>query len=199
MSVPLPVVAAPFEVWIGPVGESFPNIEDAPAGNWVLIGTDGSRSITEEGVKVQHNQVNETFRSLGSTGIIKAFRTEEDLIISFIIADFTLENYKHALNENTVTDTPVGGNAGFRDIDLYLGLDVAQRALLVRGLNASPYLADTDVQWQVPIVYESGSKELVSQKGTPLLLALEYIAIEDPNASTPEDRFGKLIEMDEAV
>lgn len=199
MAVPLEVVAAPFEIWIAPVGESFPNIEDAPVGNWVKIGTSGNRSITEDGVTVSHPQTNEEFRSLGSTGPIKAFRTEESLIITFTIADITLENYKHALNQNTVTDTPVGGNAGFRDIDIYLGLTLDQRALLVRGLNASPYLANTDIQYQVPVVYENGSPEIVSQKGTPIGLALEYIAIEDPNASTSADRFGKLIAMDETV
>ena len=199
MSIPLEVVAAPFEIWIGPVGESFPAIEDAPTGNWVKIGTSGNRSITEDGVTVQHQQTIEQFRSLGSTGPIKAFRTEEGLIITFAIADITLENYKHALGQNTVTDTPVGGNAGFRDIDIYQGLDLDQRALLVRGLNASPYLADTDIQWQVPVVYENGSPEIVSQKGTPIVIALEYIAIEDPNASTADDRFGKIIMMDESV
>ena len=199
MSIPLEVVAAPFEIWIGPVGESFPAIEDTPTGNWVKIGTSGNRSITEDGVTVQHQQTIEQFRSLGSTGPIKAFRTEEGLIITFAIADITLENYKHALGQNTVTDTPVGGNAGFRDIDIYQGLDLDQRALLVRGLNASPYLADTDIQWQVPVVYENGSPEIVSQKGTPIVIALEYIAIEDPNASTADDRFGKIIMMDESV
>ena len=199
MSVPLDIVAAPFEIWIGPVGESFPAIEDTPVGNWVKIGTSGNRSITEDGVTVQHQQTIEQFRSLGSTGPMKAFRTEESLIIAFTIADMTLENYKHALNQNTVTDTAVGGNAGFRDVDLYQGLDLDQRALLVRGLNASPYLANTDIQYQVPVVYENGSKEIVAQKGTPIGLALEYIAIEDPNASTSADRFGKLIAMDEAV
>ena len=199
MSIPLEVVAAPFEIWIGPVGESFPAIEDTPTGNWVKIGTSGNRSITEDGVTVQHPQTIEQFRSLGSTGPIKAFRTEEGLIITFAIADITLENYKHALGQNTVTDTPVGGNAGFRDIDIYQGLDLDQRALLVRGLNASPYLALTDIQWQVPVVYENGSPEIVSQKGTPIVIALEYIAIEDPNASTADDRFGKIIMMDEAV
>lgn len=200
MAVPLEVVAAPFEIWIAPVGESFPAIEDAPVGNWVKIGTSGNRSITEDGVTVQHPQTNEKFRSLGSTGPIKAFRTEEDLIIAFTIADITLENYRHALGQNTVTDTAaISGVAGFRDIDIYLGLDVDQRALLVRGLNASPYLALTDIQYQVPIVYENGSPEIVSQKGTPIGLALEYIAIEDPSAATSADRFGKLIAMDEVA
>lgn len=199
MAIPLEVVAAPFEIWLGPVGEAFPNIEDTPVGNWVKIGTSGNRSITEDGVTVQHQQTIEQFRSLGSTGPMKAFRTEESLIITFTIADITLENYKHALNQNTVTDTAVGGNAGFRDVDLYLGLTLDQRALLVRGLNASPYLVDTDIQYEVPLVYENGSKEIVSSKGTPIGIALEYVAIEDPSASTSADRFGKLIAMDEAV
>lgn len=200
MGAPLHVVSTPFEVWIAPTGESFPAIEDAPAGNWVKIGTSGSRSITEDGVSVQHTQTIEVFRSAGSTGPIKPFRTEEGLIITFTIADLTLENYKYALNFVTVSDTAAGGgDAGYRDVDMYMDLDVDTRALLVRGLNASPYLANTDVQYQVPVVFENGSKEIIGQKGTPIGVALEYMAIEDPNASTAADRFGKLVMQDEAA
>jgi len=201
MGIPLEVVATPFELWLAPVGESFPLIDATPAGNWVKIGTSGHRSTTEDGVTVTHSKNIEEIRSLGSTGPIKGFITEEGLVISLTIMDITLENYNLAFNHNTVTDTAASsGVAGIREMDLYMGpvVDLAQRALLVRGLNASPYLASSNIQYQIPVVYESGSPEVVSQKGTPIGLALEFTAIEDPNASTDADRFGKLVMMDEA-
>ncbi len=201
MSLPLEIVAQPFNVYIAPVGESFPDVDETPGGNWVLIGTSGNRNYTEDGVTVQHEQTVEEFRSLGSTGPMKVFRTSENLIISFTLADLTLENYKYALNFNTVSDTAAGsGTPGHRDIDLYLGPDdVAQRALLVRGMNASPYLANTHVQYQVPVVFEVGSKEIVSQKVTPIGLALEFRAIDDPIAASASKRFVILVAQDAAA
>ncbi|MGH7891895.1 MAG: hypothetical protein ACREN0_06470, partial [Thermodesulfobacteriota bacterium] len=151
-----------------------------------MIGTQGSKNYLEEGVKITHNQTVETFRGLAATGPLKAFRTEEDLLISFSLADFTLEQYRLSLNSNVVTDVPAGsGTAGYRSIDIYLGPEeVRQMALLVRGAAASPYLANTAVQYQVPLVQESASKEIVSQKGVPIALALEFTALEDPNAAS---------------
>jgi len=199
MGTPLEVVAAPFEIYIAPTGESFPDTDEVPAGNWVKIGTSGNRNITEDGVTVQHEQTIEQFRSLGSTGPIKSFRTEEGLIITFTLVDLTLENYKYALNFNTVSTTAAAsGVPGYREIDLWQGLDVVQKALLVRGVNASPYLANSEVQWEVPVVYENAAKEVVASKGTPIGLALEYIALEDPSAASESKRFGRLL-AEEAV
>lgn len=198
MGVPLEVVASPFEVWIAPVGEAFPLIDAVPAGNWVKIGTGGNRNITEDGVIVTHNQTVENFRALGSTGPIKAFRTEVDFMISFNLADYTLENYSYAMNFNVVTDNPAGsGIAGFREMDIWMGFDVEQRALLVRGQLASPYLEGAPIQYEVPVVSEQSSKELTNVKGTPIALALEFMAIEDPNAASNAKRFGTIKMMDE--
>lgn len=200
MSTPLEVVAAPFEVWIGPVGEAFPLIGAAPAGNWVKIGTSGALNYTEDGVTVTHEQTIEMVRSLGDTGPIKAFRTEETLRIGFTLMDITLENYKYALNFGTVTDNaPGSGIAGFRSIDLHAGLDVDDRALLVRGLNASPYLANTNVQYQIPVAFENASPAIVYQKGVPAGLELEWIAKVDAAAASASKRFGTLIMQDEAA
>lgn len=197
MTAPLEIVSAPFEVYVGPVGESFPDTDETPGGNWVLIGTSGNLNYTEDGVTVSHQQTIEKFRAHGSTGPRKAFRTEEELMISFTLADMTLENYKHALNQNTVTDVAAAaGVPGYRHINNYQGLDVDQRALLVRGVDASPYQAGAEIQYEVPVCYESGSKELVSSKGTPMALSLEYTALEDPNAASEGLRFGRILMQD---
>lgn len=197
MPAPLEIVAAPFEVYIGPVGESFPDTDETPAGNWVLIGTSGSLNITEDGVTVEHSQTIETFRALGSTGPRKAFRTQEDMIVRFTLADLTLENYKYALNYNTVTDVAAAsGVPGYRHINSYQGLTVDTRALLIRGINASPYQEGAEIQYEVPVCFENGSKEVTGQKGTPVGLALEYMALEDPNAASEGVRFGRILMQD---
>ncbi len=192
MSQPFEIIAQPFTAWIAPVGESFPGVGDAPVGNWSKIGTSGDLNYTEDGVTVAHAQTVENFKPLGSTGPRKAFRTEEELRISFTVADLTLEQYKHALNQNTVTTVAPGANPGFKKVGLSRGLAVAQRALLVRG-QSSPYGDDWDMQYEVPIVVEVGEPEVVFVKGDPAGLALEFLALEDPDAASTDERFGRLI------
>lgn len=198
-TAPFEVIAAPFTVWTAPVGEAFPAIEDTPAGNWAQIGTSGDRNYTEAGVTIVHGDVVEQVRSLGSTGPIKTFRTEESLMVRFAVMDLSLEQYRHILNSNTVTDTAAGGGAaGFRDVDMYRGASVAQTALLIRG-SASAYGDAWNSQFEIPVAVHTGSPESVFQKGVPVGLAFEFTAIEDPSAATSADRFGKIVMQDAAV
>ena len=196
---PFEIIAAPFTVWIAPVGEAFPAIEDAPAGNWTKVGTNGDVNYTEDGVTVSHPQTVETFRPLGRTGPVKAFRTEEELRIAFTLADISLEQYAHALNQNAVTDVAPGAAAGYRKIGLSRGRQVAQRALLIRG-NESPYgegaAGDWNLQYEVPVAFQGGEPEPVYVKGEPAGLALEWMALDDPNAASDDERFGRLIAQD---
>ena len=100
---PLEIVAAPFELYLAPVGEAFPVIgAEPPGGNWVLVGTSGEDSTTDEGVTATFTETLEGFRSAASTGQRKVFRTEEDLAIALVLADTTLAAWAHALNFNTV-------------------------------------------------------------------------------------------------
>lgn len=193
---PFEIIAQPFTVWIAPTGESFPGVGDAPAGNWTKIGTSGDRNYSEDGVTVTPAQTVEIFRALGSTGPRKAFRTEEELRISFAVADLTLEQVKHALNQNTVTTVAPGVNPGYKKIGLSRGLTVQQRALLIRG-QESPYgegaADDWDLQFEVPVAVEVGEPEMVFVKGEPAMVQLEFLALEDPNAASDDERFGRLI------
>lgn len=195
---PYEIIAAPFEVYIAPVGTAFPAIDESPTAPWALVGKNGSLNTTDDGVTIELTQSIEYWRALGSTGPRKAFRTEEMLRISFESADLTLEAIKIALNGNTITDTAAGIDPGTRKIGLSRGLSVTQYALLVRG--PSPYIADHYAQWEVPIVVHDGEPEIVSSRGgEPAVVAMEFGAIEDPNAATPDERFGRLIAADEAA
>lgn len=200
MATPLEIVSAPFEVYIAPLSEAFPLIDATPAGNWVKIGTSGALNYTEDGVTITHEQTVDFVFALGDTGPVKAFRSQEGMRIAFTLMDITLENYKYALNFNTVTDNaPSSGVAGFRSIDIRLGLDVDQRSLLIRGVGASPYLADKHVQYEIPVVVEVAAPAIVYQKGIPAGLNLEWAALIDPNAASAAKRFGVLIAQDEAA
>lgn len=192
---PYEIIVAPFEVWLGPVGETNPDVDNTPAGNWALLGTNGKDNISEDGVTITHEQTLNQIRVLGSTGPKKVQRTQENLTISLVLHDLTAEQYAKALNNVSVSDIAAGsGTPGHRDITLRQGLDVSTFALLVKG--ASPYGDSWNMQYQVPIAYQSANPAPVFNKGDAAGLALEFTAIEDPAAGTAAERFGKLVAQD---
>lgn len=194
---PYEIVIHPFTVWWAPVGESFPAIDADPGGNWTKIGTSGNRNYSDDGVTVAHSQTIQRHRAAGSTGGRKASRTEEDFLVRFTLWDLLLEQYKLALNQNSVATTAAGsGTAGFKELPIYRGLDVATLALLVRGVSPEGVAADDtpwNAQFQLPVCYQSGSPEPVFAKSGPAGLALEFSALEDEDAASADERFGKLI------
>lgn len=178
-TAPFEIIAAPFQAYAAPLATAFPDISDAPAGGWVLIGTSGDKNITEDGVSVAHEQTLEVFRPVGLTAARKVFRTEEELTISFAIADISADQYSKALNEATVTATAAGaGVGGTDDIDLLMGLNVNLFSLLIRG-SESAGGNGFNTQYEVPIVYQSGNPTPVYKKGEPALLELEFKALWD--------------------
>lgn len=199
MPTPFEIIAAPVTVYQAAIGEAFPLIDAAVAGNWATIGTSGDRNITEDGVTVAHPDEVESFYSIGGTGPQKVFRVREGFRVSFTLADISLEQYRHILNDNSVTDTAASsGVAGIREVDIYRGVGVSQVALLIRGVF-SAYGDTWNTQFQIPNCFQTGSPEPVFVKGVPAALAFEFTAIEDPLAATSADRFGKLVVQDETA
>ncbi|KKN39094.1 hypothetical protein LCGC14_0746900 [marine sediment metagenome] len=183
---PYEVVVGPVEVYISPVGTAMPAVTlEPPASPWVLIGTLGNREIGEDGVSLAHEESIEDFRGLGSTGILKSMRTEEGIVISFMLNDITLAEYSRALNLNAKTTD------GSDDvIDLYKGVDVATRALLVRGNGLGPNGASKNIQFELPRVRPDAAPDVVFVKGTPAGLALSFRVMDDLNAASSADRHG---------
>lgn len=190
---PYEIIGAPYTVWIAPIGEAFPLIDAAPAGNWVKLGTNGDRNYSNDGVTISHSKSYQKARVAGATGPVKAFLDEEDLMIKLTLLDLSLEQYKYALNSNTVTTTAAGsGTAGFKKIGLSQSVGrTAEFALMARGI--SPYDENMNAQYEVPRCYDSGSAEPVFRKGVAAGLALELTALEDLAASSEEERFGRFI------
>lgn len=190
-TVPYEVIATPFVLYRAPVGTPFPAIDEEPEAPWVKVGTNGDLNYEAEGVTVQHSQSTTDWRALGDSGTRKVFRTEEGLMVSLQLTDLTLEQYMNALNDNAV-ETELQGSTPTKKIGLSRGLGIATFALLVRGPAASPYMEDGNLQYEIPIVCQSGSPEPVFRRDQPATLALEYKALVDPSATDPSERFGRL-------
>lgn len=194
LMAPYEIIAAPFTMWLAPVGTAFPLIDALPAAfdpEWVKVGTSGELNYKRDGVTVRHGQTVVRWRSLGSTGPRKMFRPEEALLISLVLADMSLEQYAIALNHNTVTTVPAGGEAGYKKIGLTRGPGVRAKALLLRGPSA--YDTDMNCQYQVPRVGHVGEPELVHRVEEPVGLALEFEAIVDEGAASEDEQFGTLV------
>jgi len=200
MAAPFEIIAAPFEVWVSPVGTAFPLIDVAPASTWTRLGANGAYNYASEGITVTHEQTVNAWRGLKGTGPIKAFRTEEGLMLGFTLHDLRLEQYAYAINRSIldVADTaPGSGVAGFRTLKLHQGPNMKFLALLCRG--KSPYDDDNwNMQYEVPKVFQSANPTPVHRKGEPAGLALVFTAMEDLNAATEDDRFGVLRAQDAA-
>ena len=55
-TAPFEIVVAPFQIYTAPINEVRPDLADAPAGNWLLLGTNGSKNYSEDGVSLTHEQ-----------------------------------------------------------------------------------------------------------------------------------------------
>ncbi|GAM04805.1 hypothetical protein [Novosphingobium sp. MBES04] len=195
---PYEIVGQPLTLWLAPIGTAFPLVDADPAGDWKLVGTSGTRSQNEDGVTVQHQQTITKARPGGATGPVKAFRTEEELMFGLTLWDVTLEQYLLALNSNELTTTAAGsGTAGYKQLGLSRGKEVATYALLARGV--SPYGDGMVAQYQVPRCYQSASPSVVYQKGTPAGVALEWTSLEDLNAASEDLRFGAMVFQHQAA
>jgi hypothetical protein len=180
---PKEVITGPMELWIGIAGVMPPATNEEPdPDDWTKVGTSGNRNYTEDGVVVQLPQSIEYWRGLGSTLPIKATRTSEDGIVTVTIADLSLEQFKLALNNNSITTTAAAsGVAGVKSINLYRGPNVATFALLARG--PSPYFATGYGQFYLPVVVADGSPEMTwSKSGDPAAWELEVHVMADLDA-----------------
>lgn len=193
------IVISGAKVYLAPIGETYPEIQATPAGNWELLGSGGDVNLGDDGITVSHEQTLNPKRTLGSTGPVKVTRSEENLMISGVLEDLSLEEYAKILNDVTVTDVVADADTGgYRHIPMRQGNTVATFALLIRGENASPYGESYNFQYEIPVVYQSGNPAPVFQKADSASLSFEFTALEDTNAATAAERFGRVVAQDAA-
>lgn len=189
---PFEIIAAPYTLYFAATGTTFPDVDTAPSGDWTKVGTYGDLNYGEEGVTVEHSQDIVEFMALGDAGTRKVFRTKESQKVKIKLFDITLEQYKLALNRNTVTTVAAGsGTPGYKKIGLSRGFQVDTMALLVRG-EVSPYGDIWFMQYEIPIAAQTGNPTIIYKKGEPAGLDLEWTTLVDPSASAAE-RFGRLV------
>lgn len=179
----LEIINGPLELYWAPIGEAFPAINVAPAGNWSLIGSSGSNNYTEDGVTLAFDKNFEVFRGLGNSYPLKAFLTENEAFVRVAIADLSLDQLRLAFNLNAV-----GVDAGppaIQTLDLNVDTDLNEMALLVRGEGKSPEFATGNLQFELNRVVDTGSHELVFVKGNAAAINLEFRILLDTSGGFP--------------
>lgn len=177
------VIGGPFKVYRAPTGTAFPALTDAEGdfdAAWVALGVNGNKSYDDSGVTVRHTQTVNRIRTAGSTGPIKAARTEEDMEIEFTLLDLTLEAYAQSLSQQTVTDA-----GSTRSFGPYRGFSIPESAWLIRG--TSPYDDTLAMQWELPRGYTEGAPEIAFVKGEAAGLQFLVVALVDPDAAEGEE------------
>ena len=101
MPRPYEMVSGPLTVYTAPLTrppEPGPALNLAPPAPWSLLGTNGGRTISEDGLSIEFTETVEAQRVLGSTAIQKLFRTEEDLMLSCALLDVSVETFALAMS-----------------------------------------------------------------------------------------------------
>lgn len=197
MPAPYEILAGPLDLWFAPVDTAFPLIDAAPGAGWSKLGTNGKRNYSDDGLAVQHTQKIDTATPAGAIAPVKAWRTEEGLIISVTMWDMTLEQYTVALGGAEPTAVAAGaGTAGYKKIGLSRGPDVVTYAMLARGQSA--YGDNFKAQYEVPVCFQNANPKPAFAKGKPSGLEMEFMALEHSAAATELERFGRLIMQHQA-
>lgn len=181
MPTPYEIIYAPAEVYAAPVGEAFPAVNATPAGNWALIGTEGSKNYDEAGVVIRSPVAMAAFRSLGGTLKRKVSITERDFAVEFTVVDINPEEMAYALgvDPGDIVDTPAGGGqAGQQAITIPSSPIPLQQALLVR-CDQSPFGDAMKHQWEIYAANQVGSGEGTYSKSTPFGQRHQWEAIEN--------------------
>ena len=177
MPAPFEMVSGPLTVFTANEGTVAPELASDPGADWALLGTNGSRSISDDGLSMTFEETIESQRVLGSTGIQKLFRTDEDVMMGFSLLDVSAETFATAMSGLTVTDVAAGtGSAGYRHVPLLRGFNVLNLAILARGF--SPYADDMSAQFWIPKGYASFSGSIQYVKGEAAAIEIEVMAIE---------------------
>lgn len=178
-TAPFEIIAAPYDLYIAPVATAAPDVSQAPAVAWKLLGSLGSKNYDEDGVTVKHEQTLVEFTPVGLTAARKVFRTEESLTIAAKVVDVSAAQYAMILNGATTTAVTAGVMiGGATTVPLLQGPDVALFALLARS-SQSAGGAGFNSQYFVPIAYQDNEPEVVYKKGDPAFLECEWKALWD--------------------
>jgi len=181
MGQPYELLTGVGTIYVAPAGEAMPALDATPAGNWVSCGE------TDDGVTVRKTQNIETFSSDQRTGKKKAIRTEEGVEVETSLQEGTLENLANVTNGTVSVTAPGVGTIGKKSMNLHAGAEVTEFAILFRG--KSPY-GNYPGQYYVPRGYMDDDVEQEYKKDGVALIPMKFMALEDLDAATEDERFG---------
>jgi len=185
------VIGNPYEVWVAPVGTTFPDVDEVPSTAdpaWEEFGTNGIDNQGDAGVTltIGGGNVNK-FIPAGRVLPVKGWRTEQALSVAFSVVDTTVEQLSKILDDAAVTTVAAAsGTPGKKSLSLELPIELEYVALLVRGL--SPYDDGTGAmiaQYKFTRVSQEGDIAPVYQKGTPAELACTFGIYGDVEGNDP--------------
>lgn len=176
---PFDRLIGPVDIYIGPVGETVPDVDTTPAGNWVEVGpTDGGQTLEHQGsAELLHDD--------DHTGPVKAVRPEEGLVMSTVIVGLTLENYARVLNTVSNVSTDAGPPA-IKQIPMKRGYIPNEYAMLLRGEAHSPY-GDLPAQYVLPRGFFDGEPAPTYVKDEGAGLEIEFMVLEDDAQATGDE------------
>lgn len=179
-------------IYLAPVGESFPDVDNVPSGNWAKLGQTGQNDYSEDGITFNHSKTVNYYRSLGSTGPVKSNISEEDVSVEGTLLDMTLAEYNKVLNGNAVSTGTTSGGQNFEESDIRQGFTSKEYAMLIR--TASPNGADKTRQIEIPRVTPAGEPSPVYTKDSRAALDFSFQALEDQNAASDSEKFGRTVD-----
>jgi len=168
--VPFNLVVGEGQIYMAPVGESFPAIDLAtPAGNWVDLGK------TEGPVTITHVRAQNPIRTNQSAMLQKEVLVTADETIAFSLAETDLDSYGDILQDVTATDTAAGaGTAGYKTIAISPSYS-PQFALLVRTKSA---IADGFRQYEYHRGSFAADHAVAYTRGDKAVIPCEFNAME---------------------
>lgn len=182
------VIGNPYEIWVAPVGTAFPDVDEAPTGDWEEFGTNGINNQGDGGVTltIGGGSVSK-FTPAGGVLPVKGWRTEQAMAVTFSVVDTTVEELAKILDSAAVTSTAAAsGVPGKKSVSLELPIELEYVSLLARGL--SPYDdggGSMIAQYKFTRVSQEGDIAPVYQKGTPAELACTFGVYGDVEGNDP--------------
>lgn len=176
-SEPFEVQVGPADIYFAPIGEPFPDVDTAPAGNWDLL-VPGTR-ITEDGITIATQVQDTRIFSLGSVAPIKAGIVQRQFTAEFNVMDLSAEAVALAFGADPadVVDTPAGGGSpGTKAIALPASPTPQGWAVLLRW-NQSAEGDGFNSQIEIKSAVQVGAAGLRFHKADPNALAFALVAL----------------------
>lgn len=134
------LLAGPGMLYVAPVGESLPELNDidsgiiTPAGNWSALGY-----RTEPGLLMEYNPGLEKVMIEEATGPVKMNLHEEEVLLSSGLAERDMQAYKDAISALTTSQTAAGASQTAQDVFSLGGGTVREVQLLFIGKSPEGY------------------------------------------------------------